>query len=420
MKSNKTKCLLLIILLCSLLALLSSCRKNTDGNESSSIAQSLISSERSSLQPVVVVPSPSSSRKAQEESEAAAQAEVKAESAETAGSVNAAATENAGTESSVPLVIDSSLSQSASAGSESSTPRVPAAPVFKSVTNEIVEVEDVIEPVFEDIFSYRGIESTLTAYTDNAIITIPAGTTGEDIAAAASLLLETYPYLSVVTYSVSDGVVTLSYPEQKEEDIVWFAKVLESDAKWYIDRIFESLSAPQAEVAKTEEENGHTFTVTEESPVTEEKTAETIVEETPVTKKGSFIKAYSVSVSDTVYMSIQPSKAFNMLSADVLLSFTDKFSAGVKVGYDFGRYLSLEAEVKYNFTDNVYLIGGVGYRFGFAESKKNSSVLISLGVGYELNVSDNIDFFIEGGLMYLPTGYGKFNPAVTFGMRYTF
>ena len=420
MKSNKTKGLLLIILLCSLLALLSSCRKNTDGNESSSIAQSLISSERSSLQPVVVVPSPSSSRKAQEESEAAAETEVKAGTAESAGSVNAAVTENAGTESSVALVSDSSLSQSASAGSQSSTPRVPAAPVFKSVTNEIVEVEDDVEPVFEDIFSYRGIESALTAYIDNATITIPAGTTGEDIAAAASLLLETYPYLSVVTYSVSDGVVTLEYPEQKEEDIVWFAKTLENDAKTYIDDIFASLSASEVEAGETEEENGHTFTITEESPVPEEVVAETVVEKAPVTKKGSFIKAYSVSVSDTVYMSIQPSKAFNMLSADVLLSFTDKFSAGLKVGYDFGRYLSLEAEVKYNFTDNVYLIGGVGYRFGFAEAKKNSSVLVSLGVGYELNVNDNLDFIIEGGLMYLPTGYGQFNPAVTFGMRYTF
>ena len=420
MKSNKTKGLLLIILLCSLLALLSSCRKNTDGNESSSIAQSLISSERSSLQPVVVVPSPSSSRKAQEESEAAAQTEEKAESAESAGSVTTAATENAGTESSVALVIDSSLSEAASAGSQSSTPRVPAAPVFKSVTNEIVEVEDLIEPVFEDVFSYRGIESTLRAYTDNATITIPAGTTGEDIATVASLLLETYPYLSVVTYSVSDGVVKLEYPEQKEEDVVYFASVLESDAKTYIDDIFKSLSAPEVEAGETEEDNGHTFTITEESPVPEETSAETAVEEAPVTKKGSFIKAYSVSVSDTVYMSIQPSKVFNMLSADVLLSFTDNFSAGLKVGYDFGRYLSLEAEVKYNFTDNVYLIGGVGYRFGFAEAKKHSSVLISLGAGYELNVSDNLDFFIEGGLMYLPTGYGKFNPAVTFGMRYTF
>ena len=420
MKSNKTKGLLLIILLCSLLSLLSSCRKNTDGNESSSIAESLISSERSSLQPVVVVPSPSSSRKAQEESEAEVAEAEKTETSEKTGSETETATENAGTESSVSLVIDSSLSQSASVSTESGSPRVPLAPVFKSVTSEIVEVEDVVEPVFEDLFSYRGIESTLTAYTDNATITIPAGTTGEDIAAAASLLLETYPYLSVVSYSVSDGVVILEYPEQKEEDVISFAKVLESDAKTYIDSIFASLSAPEVEVGETEEENGHTFTITEESPVPEEVVAETVVEKAPVTKKGSFIKAYSVSVSDTVYMSIQPSKAFNMLSADVLLSFTDKFSAGLKVGYDFGRYLSLEAEVKYNFTDNVYLIGGVGYRFGFAEVKKNSSVLVSLGVGYELNVNDNLDFIIEGGLMYLPTGYGQFNPAVTFGMRYTF
>ncbi len=420
MKSNKTKGLLTIILLCSLLALVSSCRKNTDGSESSSIAESLITSGRSSLQPVVVVPSPSSSRKAQEESEAQAAEESRSETTENAGNEAAAAQENGCTESSADLTADSSLSETASAVSLSSTPRVPAAPVFKSVTSVIVEVEDVVEPVYESLFSYRGIESTITAYTDNATITIPDGTTDKDIADAAALLLNAYPYLSVVMYSVSDGVVTLSYPEQKEEDIVWFAKNLESDAKWYIDRIYESLSAPEVDVAETQEENGHTFTITEESPVPEETAAETAVEEAPVTKKGSFIKAYSVSVSDTVYMSIQPSKAFNMLSADVLLSFTDKFSAGVKVGYDFGRYLSLEAEVKYNFTDNVYLIGGVGYRFGFAEAKEHSSVLISLGMGYELNVSDNLDFFIEGGLMYLPTGYGNFNPAVTFGMRYTF
>ena len=420
MKSNKTKGLLTIILLCTLLALVSSCRKNTDGSESSSIAESLISSGRSSLQPVVVVPSPSSSRKAQEESEALAAEKGRTETTENTGSEAAASQKNGGTDSSVALVVDSSLSDAASAGTEGSTPRVPAAPVFKSVTSEIVEVEDVEKAVYESLFSYRGIESALTAYTDHAAITIPNGTTGEDIADAAALLLKAYPYLSVVTYSVSDGVVTLEYPEESEEDIVYFAGVLESEAKWYIDRIYESLSAPEVEVAETEEEGGHTFTITEESPVTEEKKAETIVEETPVTKKGSFIKAYSVSVSDTPYFETKTGLFSDMFSVDVLLSFTDRVSAGLRVGYDVKKYLSLEAEVKYNFTENIYLVGGVGYRFGFGKVKDYSSFVISAAAGYQLPVTDSLSFFAEAGLIFMPSGNSKINPAVTFGMRYTF
>lgn len=419
MKSNKTKGLLIIILLCSLLSLVSSCRKNTDGGESSSIAESLITSERSSLQPVVVVPSPSSSRKTKEENEVQAQTVTPSE-AENAGTEAGEGSEKSETESSVALVIDPSLSESSSSVAEISSPRVPAAPVFRSVTSEIVEVEDVIEPVYETLFSYRGIEARLTAYTDKAEITIPAGTTEEDISEAAALLLKAYPELGVVTYSVSDGVVSLEYPGEKEEDVIWFAGVLENEAKWYIDRVFESLSAPQIEEGETEEDNGHTFIITEEIPVEEEKTEETVPEEAPVTEKGRFIKGYSLSVSDKLYLAASHNNFYDMISADFLLSFNDRFSAGVKVGYDFGKYLSLEADVKYNFTDNIYLIGGAGYRFGFGEAKEHSSALISLGVGYELALSDSLDFFIEGSLMFLPTGYSRFNPAVTFGVRYDF
>lgn len=427
MKKNKTKGLLVIILLGCLLALIPSCQKKTDGSDYSSIAGSLISSAKSSIQPVVVVPSPSSSRKSVEENveEEETTESIEPEKEEVIETVSEIEAPLPSSSSSASLVIDSVMPEAS--GKEETVVdipvRIPAAPVFKSVTSIIVEVDDTPIRVSSIHFSYRGIESDLTAYTDHAEITVPNGVTDEDIRKAATLLLEAYPYMECVTYSVSDGVVELEYPQQSEADITYFVDILEKEAKYYIDTIFTSLAEVVESASSDEQETGHTFVLTEDDvveTVEENDVEEVIPSAVPVTEKGRFVKSYSVAFSDTPYLEAKYTGFSNIFSADVLISFTDRFSAGLKVGYDLKKYLSIEAEAKYSFTSNIYMLGGIGYRFGFSEVSSYSSVFLSLSLGYELAVRERITIFGEAGLIFIPNGYSAFNPSITFGIRYTF
>lgn len=138
-------------------------------------------------------------------------------------------------------------------------------PVVEEVVEEPVVVEETpaekaeapaeeVLPVISTIFTYRGITSNIVVYSDNATLTIPAGTTNDDIASAASAVLAAYPEAQLVTYYVEDGIVNLTYPAQTDDYLLMALSTFESDAEWYIDMIFASLEAPAEEEAEAVEE----------------------------------------------------------------------------------------------------------------------------------------------------------------------
>ena len=138
-------------------------------------------------------------------------------------------------------------------------------PVVEEVVEEPVVVEEApaeeaetpaeeVLPVISTIFTYRGITSNIVVYCDNATLTIPAGTTNDDIAAAASAVLAAYPEAQLVTYYVEDGTVYLTYPAQSDEYLLMALSTFESDAEWYIDMIYASLEAPAEEAETVAEE----------------------------------------------------------------------------------------------------------------------------------------------------------------------
>lgn len=118
----------------------------------------------------------------------------------------------------------------------------------EAVAEEETTVEDV--PVFASIFTYKGITSNIIAYSDYALISIPAGVTEDDINAIAAELVAAYPEASVVTYALDGANIVLTYPEQSDAFVLAAVTQLENDAKWLIDQL--SPATEEVAVAETE------------------------------------------------------------------------------------------------------------------------------------------------------------------------
>lgn len=93
--------------------------------------------------------------------------------------------------------------------------------------------------VYEGVFSYRGIESSLTVGTMTASLTVPDGVSEEDIASFASLILRSYPdESSSVTYELREGKLVLTYPSVSDEYLIDAIETFEREAEAYIDSLF--------------------------------------------------------------------------------------------------------------------------------------------------------------------------------------
>ena len=166
--------------------------------------------------------------------------------------------------------------------------------VEETVEEETVEEESVL-PVISTIFAYRGITSNIIAYSDNASITLPEGTTKEDVAECAAMLLRAYPEAAAVTYSVADGTVYLTYPSQSDEFITLAVAALESEAEWYIDSLYAAIEAEKAAAVETVpaavEESAPAAEVVTEKPATPETPAPVAVETVKDSPKAEAVKA---------------------------------------------------------------------------------------------------------------------------------
>ena len=127
---------------------------------------------------------------------------------------------------------------------------VEEAKVEEPVVEEEVASEET--PIFSTLFTYNGVTSSIVAYSNHATVSIPSGVSEDDIAYLASLLTNAYPEAKAVTYSVVDGKLELTYPEQASEFIVAAINTLETDAKALIDGLTAPVEPVVEEVSVTE------------------------------------------------------------------------------------------------------------------------------------------------------------------------
>ena len=102
--------------------------------------------------------------------------------------------------------------------------------------DDAADAEDVF--LFCRQFSYRGIKAGMEVYSAHTSLTLPEGTTDEDIAAAEEILRSIYPVETAgVKYSVRGDTVTLCYPEQTESFLLAAYDALEGIARESLDII---------------------------------------------------------------------------------------------------------------------------------------------------------------------------------------
>ena len=130
--------------------------------------------------------------------------------------------------------------------SKEEAPAVEEIPVAAEAAPAKEEVPAVETPLFETVFSYRGITADIKAYSTHASITLPEGMTEDDLQALVEKL-STKIKAEGVFYSLDDNTLNLTYPELSREEIEAVYALLRSEIEPYIDTVFGSL-LPKYEV----------------------------------------------------------------------------------------------------------------------------------------------------------------------------
>ncbi len=393
MKRNKF--IFVFVLLLSILLVFSSCNKKEGESENKSVASSIISSEsKISREPIVVVPSPEK----KEETKAEEKVEVKLAEVK----VEETTTEEVKAEETV----------------------APSKEEEKVVETAFVVDEE--KPVVESVFSYRGIVSNVSAYTDHAYFTLQDGITSSDIEGAIALLVDAYPDLAaLVTYNYNEGLLVLYYPVVEKDTIETYLNTLFDEARYYINYLFASIEESTQEDTKVEEVVVAKVDSTPLEETEKKEEAKTVLPVEVVSKptQESAKKAgLPLSLSASLFGSYDlKTSAFGYgLKVGAYYDCLDNLSLGLKLGYDLNKYLSVAGSVKYNFIKSAYASLSLGWTFDFDKTRKNSSLLIDLAAGYAYSITENLSLNVEGGVVYYPLLSHKFVTSLSVGLSYNF
>lgn len=223
----------------------------------------------------------------------------------------------------------------------------------------------------------------------------------------ASLSLSNPELASKAKYEVNDGVLSLYYTspvDKAEAESLWNEMIREAQS-------FFSGKEENIEVVETEEE------VEEDLPTLQLNHVEKEPLLAPLTTAGKLLDRFSVSLS----MSGKLNDGFD---SDIKVAFdvavTPTIRVGVTAGYEVKGYIPLSLRARFNVSllQGLYAYVDGGWRFGLGDNK--SGVIVSLGVGYELELFDSFYMFGEGDLQM---GFGeniKLMPSIAIGARYRF
>lgn len=303
--------------------------------------------------------------------------------------------------------------------------------------------------------SLSGIVTTVNLYRDHATLTLPEEITEEDVVAASRMITEAYPSeSSFVTYSLSDRVLTLYYPEQTEDFLLSAINVLETDAVKLISEYRRQntrneeptqeaeVGTPAAEVTVSDA-HSETDNAAAEDPLEVLASEEKKEEESSGSVEPAIIKTEetlpSVTVKSEKMRRFSVSAVAEPVYSDGLSTFgVDKFglSAGLRVEAAVTESIAFVLEGSYDFNKNIeggaylrwtiaekgkadfYVLLGGGGVFGTQENSGRNSFVVrgAFGVGYSF--SDLFSLFGEGTVKWSQNdgfGYGG-----TLGVRFAF
>ena len=133
------------------------------------------------------------------------------------------------------------------------------------------------------------------------------------------------------------------------------------------------------------------------------------------------IKRFSVALSldNELNFSYPDSPYVLAMEGRVEYSINKNFSMGLSFAYDLSGYMPISLYAKYiPFDNGLYFKGSAGISIGMAG--RETGISLGLGLGYEVEVSE--DFYIFGELSgeYRSNSLKKIVPALNIGIRYQF
>ena len=323
--------------------------------------------------------------------------------------------------------------------------------------------------LFTVTFSYNGYNSDITVTNTRATLTIPEGISEEDIAAVAKNVADRYPSeAALITYSVDDGKLVLSYPEQSGDYLKASLEYVEKEAKALLDLYPVKAEEAPAETAvaavKTQEtavqapaaeaapqaplkaEEAKTEETKAEAPVEETKTAVApAAEEKVETPAPAAVEAVSPVQAPVVAEKTSAFTGFSVAAVAVpkfnladgwssaspfVLGFGSKaeaefgaFGIGLKLQYDMSAYLLGSLYGRYTIASlgnfDIYAYLGAGASFGVGPNKGQKAFLVDFGAGADYSITENFSVFGELTAQWAIRKPG-FELGLTVGGKYTF
>ncbi len=289
--------------------------------------------------------------------------------------------------------------------------------ILRDIVLSLINESHVESDLFSREYQLYGKKVYITATSSSAFITSVDAFTSSEINEAIEILKANFPEESkYVYYTLKEDGIELTYPVVDDSYILAALDALDDLILAYtpmpLTESFDDLSGSMNE-----------SNASDEIPASkDEKSNElTIVE--PLTKAGNVLNDISLGLSMKGELDFSyPSSPF-VLGFDVRGEYkiNDRFSAGLKLGYDLSGYMPIEGYLKYNFSnpEGLYVFGEAGISIGIGAGRP-TGLILGGGLGYEVEVIDNLFIFGEVGVVFRSNAAKGVIPSIALGARYSF
>ncbi len=216
-------------------------------------------------------------------------------------------------------------------------------------------------------------------------------------------LLNKYPFIS--SYLAFEG------KEGEKVVLTYIGEFSNRDAALYFDELSSYIDEYYKEEKKEEDVKDSTTL----KPSEIEKTNDTSTEKKEEFKRISISLGFNNSYDTKI-------KYAPLCYGGVDYYISSNFAIGLKAGYDFTGFvpLSLSLRLYAPGLEGLFIQVEGGVKLGMKENKDIRGLLGAISIGYEINITDNIRVFAEGGTMYATKKEKSMRYGLTIGARFAF
>lgn len=288
--------------------------------------------------------------------------------------------------------------------------------ILRDIALSLLENNGEAEGIFTREYQLYGKKVYMTATNSSAFITSDEAFTSNEIYEAIEILKANYPEESkYVVYSLKENGIELTYPTVDDNYIISTLDALN-------DLILAYTPMPLTETIDVVPVSTEETEIISDTPLTTlDQSSETAAVE-PLTKAGKVLNNISIGVSLKGELDFSyPTSPFVLgLEMRGEYKINDRLYAGLKLGYDLSGYMPIMGYLKYNFSnpEGLYVFGEGGISIGMGG--RPTGVIIGGGMGYEIEVIDNLSIFGEAEVVFRSNSAKKLIPSISFGAKYSF